>query len=75
MTAANTRQNLHPSDAANLLDVYDKNGRIDPVQTAAAEREIFADANTVRRTDGTIDHVASIAKRATAKVTAVNNRK
>ncbi len=75
MTAANTRQNLHPSDAVNLLEIYDKNGRIDQVQTAAAEREIFSEASAVRRADGTIDHVASIAKRAVAKVTAVNNRK
>jgi hypothetical protein len=75
MTAANVRQNIHPSDAANLLEIYDKNSRIDLVQTAAAEREVFSDANTVRRADGTIDHAATVAQHAVAKVKAVNNRK
>lgn len=75
MTAANTRQNLHISDAQNLLDIFDKNGRVDQVQTAAVEKEIFSESNTVRRADGTVDHAASAVKHAAAKVTAVNNRK
>jgi len=75
MTASNVRQNIHPSDAANLLDIFDKNGRVDQVQSKAAELEIFGDTNTVRRADGTIDHAATVAQHTTAKVKAVNNRK
>jgi hypothetical protein len=75
MTASNVRQNIHPSDAANLLDIFDKNGRVDPVQTKAVELEIFGDINTVRRADGTIDHAATVVQHAVAKVAAVNKRK
>jgi hypothetical protein len=75
MTAMNTRQNIHPTEVVNLLDIFDKNGRVDSVQSGAVEREIFSEANTVRRPDGTIDHTASAVKHAAAKVTAVLNRK
>jgi hypothetical protein len=75
MTASNVRQNIHPSDAVNLLDIFDKNGRVDSVQTAAVEKEIFSEAATVHRADGTIDHAATLAQHAVAKVTAVNKRK
>jgi len=75
MTAPNTKPYFHPSDAVNLLDIFDKNGRVDAVQTDAVTREIFSESNTVRRTDGTIDHNATIAQHAVAKVAAVNKRK
>lgn len=74
MTASNTKPYFHPSDAVNLLDIFDKNGRIDEIQSGAANREIFSEANIVR-VNGVIDHAATIAKHATAKVAAVNNRK
>lgn len=75
MTAPNTKPYLHPAEAVNQLDVFDKNSRVDQVQTDAANKEIFSDTNTVRRADGTIDTAATITKHAAAKVTAVVNRK
>jgi hypothetical protein len=75
MTAPNTKPYFHPSDAVNLLDIFDNNGRVDSVKTEAVNREIFSESNTVRRADGTIDHVATIAQHAVAKVAAVNKRK
>jgi len=74
MTASNTKPYLHPSEAANLLDIYDSKGRFDPVATAAAEKDIFSEANVVR-VSGVIDHAATIVKHAAAKVVVANNRK
>ena len=75
MTASNTKPYFHPLDSINQLDIFDKNSRVDPVQSDAVNREIFSEANIVRLPGGGIDPVATAVKHAAAKVTAVNNRK
>lgn len=75
MTSPSTKPYIHPSDAVNQLDIFDKNGRVDSVQTEAVNKEIFSEGNTVRRSDGTVDHAATIAQHAVAKVAAINKRK
>ena len=57
------------------VEVYDpKTGHIDAVQTAQATKEVLAEVNTVRVPGGGVDHVATLAKRKTAKATFLASR-
>lgn len=68
MTLSLNRQNLSIADQINQAEIYDKNGRLDPVATDVANKEIFSEANVVRLPGGSIDYVATAVKHAATKV-------
>jgi hypothetical protein len=77
MTQANSPQNISLDDQRNSrVDIFDDKGRFDPVQTEAANREIFQEGNTVRVQGSTaIDSVATAAKRLATKLAVLARRK
>ena len=64
MTQSLNRQNLSREDAINQVEIFDANGRLDPVASAEANKEVFSEANVVRVAPGVIDHAATIQKHA-----------
>ena len=67
MTTSHNRQNMSSLDRQAEVEFYTASGQLDVVASDAANREIFSEANIVRTTGGTIDHVASHAKRLVTK--------
>jgi hypothetical protein len=67
MTQSLNRQNLSIADQINQAEIYDKNGRLDPVASDIANREIFSEANIARLPGGSIDHVVTAVKHAATK--------
>ncbi len=75
MTQSLNLQNLSLDDQKNFrIDVFDDRGRLDPVQTNAANAEIFQESNTVR-TGGAIDVAATATKRAASRAAVLARRK
>ena len=63
------------SEKADLIELFDAKGRLDPAQTEEANREIFSEVNTVRGPapvipghGSIVDTKATAAKRAAAKL-------
>jgi hypothetical protein len=77
MTIANSPQNISLDDQRNSrVDIFDDKGRFDPVQTEAANREIFQEANTVKVAGSTaIDPVLTAAKRLATKIVVLARKK
>jgi hypothetical protein len=77
MTQSLNRQNLSLDDQRSAqLDIYDANGRLDPIATAEANREIFQESNTVKIPGSTAINVpATAAARVAAKAAVLARRK
>ena len=72
MTQSLNRQNLALDHAkAALVEIYDKNGRLDSIATDAANKEVFSESNIVKLPGGGIDPNATLAKLVVAKQTVI----
>lgn len=74
MTQSLNRQNLSIADQINQAEIYDKNGRLDPVATDAANKEVFSEANVVRLPGGSVNAAATAANHATTKTTVLSRK-
>ena len=70
------------SEKTDLIELFDANGRLDHVQTAEANREIFSEVNTVRGSapvipghGSIVDTKATSTKRAAAKLAIAARKK
>ena len=64
---------LDLNTALAQVEVYDKNGRVDPARTREATKAVLSDANTVRFSGGAVDHASTLTKRQAAKLSFLAN--